>query len=53
MATNDQNIEEASLGVMDKKPKLRRAIVQISSEEKCDAETFDEKDKSVYFEEVK
>ena len=38
---------------MDKKPKLRRSIVQISPEEKLNAETFNKKDKCVCFKGVK
>ena len=39
--------------LLTKKPILRKAIVKISPEDKCNAETVDEKDKSVYFEGVK
>lgn len=53
LATKGESIEETSPGVMDKKPKLRWTIVQISPGEKLSAETFDEKDKSVYFKGVK
>ena len=53
MDKKEENTEETSLGVMDKKPKLKRAIVQIAPEEKLNAENFDDKDKSVYFKGVK
>ena len=53
MTTNGQSIEKASLGVIDKTPKLRKAIVKISQKEKLNAETVDKKDKSGYFEVVK
>ena len=53
MATNVQSIEEGSVGVIDKKLTLKKAIIKISPEDKLNAETVDEKDKSVYFEGVK
>ena len=53
IATNVQSIEEGNVGVVDKKPTLRKAIGKISPEYKLNAETVDKKDKSVYFEGVK
>ena len=53
MATNVQSIEEGSVGITDKKLTLRKAILKISPEDKLNAETVNEKDKSVYFEGVK
>ena len=50
MAKKEEKPEETSLGVMDKKLKLRGVIVQISPDEKLNAETFNDKDKFVYFE---
>ena len=49
----EENTEDKSVGVMDKKANLQKAIVQISPEEKCNAETFEGKDKSVYLEGIK
>ena len=37
-AKREENSQETSVGVMDKKPNMRRAIVQISPEEKLNAE---------------
>ena len=53
MATNSKSIEEPSVGVIEKKLILRKAIVKISPEDKLNAETVDEKDKCVYFKGVK
>ena len=53
MAKREENNQETSVAVMDKKLKLHGAIVEISSEEKLNAKTFNTKDKSVYFEGVK
>ena len=53
MAKREENNQKTSVDVMDKKPKLQRAIVEISPAEKLNAETFNAKDKSVYFEGVK
>ena len=50
MPKTEQNSEDTSFDVMDKKPSLQKAIVQISPEEKCNAKTFEAKNKSVYFE---
>ena len=46
-------LQQQVLVLLTKKPILRKAIVKISPEDKCNAETVDEKDKSVYFEGVK
>ena len=53
MAEREENNQETSVAVMDKKLKLQGAIVEISSEEKLNAITFNTKDKSVHFEGVK
>ena len=42
-----------SCNKMDKKLSMWKAIVQISPEQKCNAETFETKDKSVYLGGVK
>ena len=49
----EENTQDRSVGEMDKKPNMQKTIVQISPEEKCNAETFEAKDKSVYLEGVK
>ena len=53
MPKMEENSEDTSFGVMQKKPNLQKEIVQISPKEKHNAETFEAKDKSVYLEVVK